>query len=980
MGFFLIAATGFGFDLVKDGRTAEIVLPEKPRNSSRLAAKELSDYVEKMTGKKLTVREGNSNAPVQVVIGTLSTAKQLPAELTKKLDAMKSREACAILAQGNRLYIIGKNEVAELYGTYHFMEDKLGIRWLKTANAHDSGEYVPKRKEIVFPDYAEYREPFFFKRALDQCGSYGNVIPVNSKIWANRNGFQTPVPYDGRYALTPKTAAEKERYAFYSARIPEYDQQLGGSHGTFTDPFKQMDKRHRLDTAFKAHPEYFALVDGKRKQGEQMCISNPEVQRIVADFIIARMKKNGGTGQFTFGMVDTPIGWCECKNCKALDGGDKRADFNEVSTRFYAVVQSIAKMVFAKYPNADLRTWAYAAYRKIPHGIKLDPRLKVQFAAHGRCWGHRLDDPKCLINADIWRQIQAWRKYHPTVLYTYEYFFCSGAYYTCVEEEFANTLKLYKKTGITGWKEQAYFEDSKLIRDKENRRKLYPSNWQALYVAGKLLWNPDLDVKKLLEEAESLYYGKAYPVMKKYHALRRFLWTNASPCMGYPRGNPRGAVLLNPPGAKEQLLKYLADAEKLAGNDKLLRFRIGEDRRWLKKWWIAPNDKLHSTAGKPFFAPKVNGKIVIDGSGSDKAWSKAFYTDEFSGWLGKWKGKPIPKELKTSVRILSDAENLYFLITAMEPGPEKLTTTEGRDSAVWSKDCIELFLYPPSVENTYYQIAVGPTGTVFDALQPPTRKDFNLDVEVKTKVLKDRYIVELRIPTKKLLKLKTGDTWKINIARDRAIKDELTNGGDSAFFTIGGVPQRDCTAFRPMVIGDPVGPVFRNGNFNTLRKLNPVQVKLMQKNSNAAVDDTMPLAWLFNGRNCKLEMCRNPDNAGDHYVKLTGGILYQLHFGKARIYRITFRAKGPGKMRLFAYRYLADENRKIKKYISTKILVSGLALGEDWKSYSYVIRKEFDDEVFAPAFVHLSGEVCLDDVVITEEADLQYHNCDGTKR
>ena len=153
----------------------------------------------------------------------------------------------------------------------------------------------------------------------------------------------------------------------------------------------------------------------------------------------------------------------------------------------------------------------------------------------------------------------------------------------------------------------------------------------------------------------------------------------------------------------------------------------------------------------------------------------------------------------------------------------------------------------------------------------------------------------------------------------------------------------------------------------------------MQKNSNAAVDDTMPLAWLFNGRNCKLEMCRNPDNAGDHYVKLTGGILYQLHFGKARFYRITFRAKGPGKMRLFAYRYHADEKRKTK-YISTKILVPGLILGEDWKNYSYVFRKEFDDEVFAPAFKNLSGEVCLDDVVITEEADLQYHNYDGTKR
>jgi len=244
-------------------------------------------------------------------------------------------------------------------------EDKRGIRWLKTANKHDRGEYVPKRKKIVFPDYTEYREPFFFKRALDQCGSYGNVIPVNSKVWANRNGFQTPVPYDGRINFNPKTAAEKARYNFYAPRIPRRDQQLGGTHMTFFAPLKPLKK------TFKEHPEYFALNDGKRIMGYQICISNPEVQRKTADFIIRGLRQNNGKGQFTFGMWDSPTGWCECEKCKALDNGDPQADFNEVSTRFFNVVNKVAKMVFAEYPRADLRTWAYSAYRRIPKGINL---------------------------------------------------------------------------------------------------------------------------------------------------------------------------------------------------------------------------------------------------------------------------------------------------------------------------------------------------------------------------------------------------------------------------------------------------------------------------------------------------------------------------------------------------------------------------------------------------------------------------------
>ena len=175
-----------------------------------------------------------------------------------------------------------------------------------------------------------------------------------------------------------------------------------------------------------------------------------------------------------------------------------------------------------------------------------------------------------------------------------------------------------------------------------------------------------------------------------------------------------------------------------------------------------------------------------------------------------------------------------------------------------------------------------------------------------------------------------------------------------------------------------VNPVFRNGDFNTLRKLNPVMVKLWQKKGNVCVNDMDAAPWLFNSSNSKLEMCEHPDGPENHYAKLSSGVLYQLHYGNAKNYRISFRAKGPGEVRLFFYRYHADEKRKLK-YIATKIAAGRIKLGPEWKEYSYVFRKEFDDEVFAPAFQQLSGDVCLDDVVVTEEPGLQHHNDDGKK-
>ena len=48
----LLTTVMHGFELVKDGKTAEIVLSENAHSSSKLAAQELADYTEKVTGKK----------------------------------------------------------------------------------------------------------------------------------------------------------------------------------------------------------------------------------------------------------------------------------------------------------------------------------------------------------------------------------------------------------------------------------------------------------------------------------------------------------------------------------------------------------------------------------------------------------------------------------------------------------------------------------------------------------------------------------------------------------------------------------------------------------------------------------------------------------------------------------------------------------------------------------------------------------------
>ncbi len=161
---FLCSLPLCAFELTTGKTLPVIVLPEKADPSTVLAADELSGYVKKVSGKTLSVVQGKSDAEKQIVIGTLETVKDAPPALLKKLQEGKKSDAFIVAAQGDRLYIIGKKRVAELYGTYQFLEDKLGVRWLKAATPEDDGEYIPQKTDISFPDFELYREPWFTHR------------------------------------------------------------------------------------------------------------------------------------------------------------------------------------------------------------------------------------------------------------------------------------------------------------------------------------------------------------------------------------------------------------------------------------------------------------------------------------------------------------------------------------------------------------------------------------------------------------------------------------------------------------------------------------------------------------------------------------------------------------------------------------------------------------------------------------------------
>ena len=79
----------------------------------------------------------------------------------------------------------------------------------------------------------------------------------------------------------------------------------------------RLRRDHRANRAeFEKHPEYLALVDGKRKlRGDaKFCISNAGLRKLVVDYAVAQFKKNPQLDSISMDPSDGG-GWCECDAC-----------------------------------------------------------------------------------------------------------------------------------------------------------------------------------------------------------------------------------------------------------------------------------------------------------------------------------------------------------------------------------------------------------------------------------------------------------------------------------------------------------------------------------------------------------------------------------------------------------------------------------------------------------------------------------------
>lgn len=438
--------------LAADGKAlVPVVVSEKASPATKQVAAELADYLGRIAGAKFEVVAGDGTKGI--VLGTLAEFPDpaLAAPLAIR-DTFDGREAFAVRTEPSRVRLVGATEIGASHAAFRFLES-LGCRWFFPAK---EWEVVPASKSLTASVEVTDRPKVLARRIWYGYGYFAD------------NGH----PLKGSNART-----DYEAWARHNRMASSFRVSAGHAWQAIIGANKKL---------FEGHPEYLALVKGERT-GEQLCVSNPAVRKLAADYALGWLAKNPEAEMVSMECSDGG-GQCECEHCRKL---------GSVSDRVFGLANDVAKDVARKYPGKMVGVLAYSEHSE-PPSFALEPNVYVQLTAgfiRGRYTHEELLDlwPKRCRNLGFYEYFSVW-------LWDFDRLpGGNGANLTRTRE----MIGRYVKAGATSV-------------DAESGNNWGPHG-RGYYVANRLLWDPEADVTVILADFYEKAFGPAAPAMKRYY-------------------------------------------------------------------------------------------------------------------------------------------------------------------------------------------------------------------------------------------------------------------------------------------------------------------------------------------------------------------------------------------------------------------------------------------------------------------------------
>ena len=492
-----------------------LILPDNPTLAEQFACYELQRYIFKMTGLIPGLKGRDKSYDGRVIyIGRAADQEQL-----KKLKGLPD-DSYIIRSQENKITLAGKTDESTLYAIYDFLSQQ-GIRWVIPG---DLGEIVPQRKTLIACK-SRVESPDYDCRGFMVMGQDFFPGGGEERGWAPIN-MDDYFDWFLRNRLNAIWLAEDKSYDFGAHRGHGWVQILGHSYGGTIAPHQKY---------FKDHPEWYALVNGKRVPVctlppmfvNQLCVSNKGLRDYTVNLVLDYFKNNPQTRAFPLSPMDGPSFWCECEDCKKLDPpgldwskNSTEGNISGMTDRALNYANEVAERVSKVYPDKFIEMYAYGYTRQSPVKEKVHKNVFIKYAnmLPGPLGRSILDKDETLKISEaywdepknVWKewreQLQGWKDAGATL-----------AWYNYLEWDHPDVTLFwfYNTTDVLKTLNRQY-NCKILLGETENNIMVSTMLYNVL---ARTVWDVNTDYKEVIRDVCNKFYGPVADEMYNYNML-----------------------------------------------------------------------------------------------------------------------------------------------------------------------------------------------------------------------------------------------------------------------------------------------------------------------------------------------------------------------------------------------------------------------------------------------------------------------------
>lgn len=438
--------------LLAENNTAKTTITLHPTASKDLkeVASDLAHHLHQITGATFQITTTQTPSDQAILLGTI--AHYPDRALTSALEVRNKhdgKEAFAIRTDPTRLRLIGATDKGASHAAYRFLES-IGCRWLFP---NETWHVMPKAPRLQVELNETDRPAILARRIWYGWGNFSDAANPGKpqrdyQLWARRNRMASSFEVSAGHAWENLIHSNKK--------------------------------------LFEEHPEYRALVKGKR-QGLQLCVSNPAVKQLAVDHTLAHFKRHPDADMASMEASDGGD-HCECGDCKKL---------GTISNQVFGLANHVAKAIQQHYPGKMVGVLAYNQHSE-PPDFDLEPNVYVQLTAGfttGRYTYDQLLDlwPKRSRNLGFYDYFSVWawdRDLLPGG---------RGANTHYITDQ----IRKYHQRGATSI-------------DAESGNNWGPHG-RGYVLANRLMWNPGADPQVILNDFHDKAFGPAAEAVRRYY-------------------------------------------------------------------------------------------------------------------------------------------------------------------------------------------------------------------------------------------------------------------------------------------------------------------------------------------------------------------------------------------------------------------------------------------------------------------------------